>query len=484
MEYLIYILVVGVIVLTILLLRTTWFKASQDYKETINLPDFDTKRAVETLQNLIRFKTVSYEDKSLEDRQAFLDFALYLKQRFPKINAQATFDKIGETGLLFHIEGKSTKQPIVLMSHYDVVPENGSWQHPPFCGNIIDNHIYGRGAVDTKGTLAAVMESVEHVLKTGNQLTNDLYLAFSGDEETRGPSAPAIVDYLKQKNIRPWLVLDEGGAIVDDVFPGVTRKAAVIGTGEKGYLNLKLTKSVAGSHAAMPPKEMAIPTLAKAVRKLDNPSLFKIRKPEATRQFFNTIARHTTDYKIKCLFANERLLNPLLKYFINKKSGLMASLYKTTQSFTMVLGSEAMNVLPSEASLFINYRIITGETVESVKRTVEKRVQKYGITCDIMKGADPTPLSKTDGSYHVLVDTIRQTWGNIIVSPYLMMAGTDARYHHDISDHVYRFSPLRLDKKTRATVHGVDEKLAVDNYLSCVGFYINLLNNLVVKKQT
>jgi len=118
MEYLIYILVVGVIVLTILLLRTTWFKASQDYKETINLPDFDTKRAVETLQNLIRFKTVSYEDKSLEDRQAFLDFALYLKQRFPKINTQATFDKIGETGLLFHIEGKSTKQPIAVSRQY------------------------------------------------------------------------------------------------------------------------------------------------------------------------------------------------------------------------------------------------------------------------------------------------------------------------------------------------------------------------------
>ena len=462
----------------ILVVRTFRFKPEARLRpEPIDI-NLDEKRIIASLQAMIRYKTISHLDKQKEDREAFASFREYLRTRYPLINARARYEEIGETGVLFTLKGESNDKPIVLMSHYDVVPENGEWEHDPFSGMLIDDAIYGRGTLDTKGTLCSVMEAVEHWLAQKRPINHDMYLAFSGDEETRGPSANAIVEHLNKQGVKPYIVLDEGGAIVENVFPSVKKKAAMIGLAEKGYANVRLEAHSQGGHAATPPKTTPISTLAEAVVRLNKGTLFKLKKTDATMKMFDTIARHATSFPVKMIFANLWLFWPLVRYMAKKSGGEMISLLHTTQAFTQMEGSEAINVLPTKAALGVNYRILTNETVEDVKDKVTQRINNDDVTVAVVKGADPTTISQTTASYDALTDTIAQMWDGVVPVPYLMMMGTDSRYYHTISEHVYRFSPMALTKTDRASIHSTEEKIKTSELIHCVKFYVALLHRL------
>ena len=463
----------------VLVVRTLRFVPKPEVP--VSWADFkvDEARIIESLQAMIRFKTISYKDKSLENPAMFEDFKAYLKLRYPLITQQAEFTEVGETGILFKLKGKKAEKPIVLMSHYDVVPPNGEWQDDPFSGKQINGKIYGRGTLDTKSTLCAVMESVEHLLAKKHRFNHDLYLAFSGDEETRGPSADAIVQFLKEKGVRPYLVLDEGGAVVEGVFPGVKNPAAMIGLAEKGYINLHLEASDQGGHASMPKKATPITQLANAIQRLNKGTLFKLKKTPATMAMFDTIARHSSAFINRMIFANLWLFWPLIKLQAKKADGELLSLLHTTQAFTQMTGSDALNVLPSKASIAINYRILTGETIDEVVDLVKRRINDDTLKLTVLQGADPTPISVRGEAYDVLSTTVRKLWNDAIPTPYLMMAGTDSRYYHAICDHVYRFSPMTMTKAERATIHSTEEAIRVEALIKCVKFYITLLEDLV-----
>ncbi|MBN2300059.1 MAG: M20/M25/M40 family metallo-hydrolase, partial [Acholeplasmataceae bacterium] len=245
-------LIIPCVIIIIIIIRTVKYKPIVT-PEMRKRHEIDEKRVVESLSKMIQFKTVSNLDSSFVNQDEFKAFRLFLKERYPLITEHAEYSE-HQAGVLFHIKGKSNENPVVFMSHYDVVPTTDGWQEDPFSGRINEQTVYGRGALDTKSSLNAVMESVEFALSNGKQFKNDLYLAFSGDEEIYGPSAPAIVKYFKDNSIKPYMVLDEGGAIVSNMFPGVKNKVAVIGIAEKGFMNLKITAISQGGHASTPPK--------------------------------------------------------------------------------------------------------------------------------------------------------------------------------------------------------------------------------------
>ncbi len=466
------------ILILILIIRTKRFTPTPSEVKTFNDITLDENRIIASLQAMIQCKTISHNDKTLENKAEFKRFKEYLITRYPLINQHAKYHEIGETGVLFSLKGKSSQKPIVLMSHYDVVPENGDWLHNPFSGKIIDGKVYGRGTLDTKTTLCAIMESLEFLLSQKDTLKHDIYLAFSGDEETRGPSADAIVQYLKSKNVTPYLVLDEGGAVVEDVFPGVKKKAAMIGLAEKGYVNIRLQAHAKGGHASMPSKITPISELAHAVTNLNKGTLFELKKTPATMAMFDTIARHSTSFINRMVFANLWLFWPLVKKMAKKSDGELLSLLHTTQAFTQMEGSEAVNVLPSKASIGVNYRILTNETVDTVKDKVIRTIDNPKIQVHVLQGADPTSISLQSESYEILTNTIQTLWKDTVPTPYLMMAGTDSRYYHAISEHVYRFSPMTMTKEERGTIHSTEEAIRIPELIHCVKFYITLLKSL------
>jgi len=475
MEYLL-LLIIPLLIILVVLFRTFKFKP-EGLPEMKKRHDIDEKRVVESLSKMIQFKTISYADKSLIDENEFQQFRAFIKERYPLIFSVATYSEHFK-GMLIKIKGESSDAPVVLMSHYDVVPINGEWIEDPFSGRVNEKTVYGRGTLDTKSSLNAVMESVEFALSKNKVFKQDLYLAFGGDEETYGVSASAIVDYLDQQGIKPSMVLDEGGAIVSNMFPGVSHKAAVIGIAEKGFLNLKLVAKSKGGHASTPPKDTALTLLAKAIVKLNNHPSFKLKLTPPVKSLFEHLAPHSNSFFIRMLFSNLWLFLPLVKLIAKKSGGEFLSLFKTTQAFTLARGSEAINVLPSHAEIGVNYRLRPFETSHDVIERVKKIVSPYHIDVEAVEISEATTTSRVDEQYKIIEKAIKQTWPDVIPAPYLMIATSDSRHYHRICENVYKFSPMDVSKTDLAKIHGVDEDISIDNVIHGVNFYLNILDQL------
>jgi carboxypeptidase PM20D1 len=321
------------------------------------------------------------------------------------------------------------------------------------------------------------MEALKQLIENNHTFAQDVYVAFAGDEEIRGGGADVIVDELGRRGIVPGLVLDEGGAVVENSFPGVKHPMAVIGTAEKGFMSVQLTAHDQGGHASTPKADTAVTVLAEAVTRLNRKHLFPIQRNVVMDQMFDTLGRHAGSFVLRLVFANLWLTFPLIRLLAKKQGGQFAAMLRTTQAFTMMEGSEAINVLPSKATVGINYRISLREDAIKIERKLKKALKDLPVEVTVEYATDPTPASLTDATYDKLTRTIRKVWPNAIPSPYLMMAATDARYHHRMSDHVYRFSPMALTSSEFAMIHGENESIQIEHLFTMVRFYIELIQD-------
>ncbi len=438
----------------------------------------DEAKLVDDMSAMIRCRTVSNRDESLVDWAEFEKFQNLLCERFPRIHAAATLTKLGRTGLLYHIKGASDAAPSVCMAHYDVVPvEESGWTRPAFDGFVEDGVLWGRGTLDTKGTLCGVMEALEQLLASGYTPKNDLYLSFSGQEEIDGDCCRAIVSYLKEQGIRPAMVVDEGGAVVDHVFPGVDGQCALIGIAEKGNVSMDLGILSQGGHASTPPPHTILGQLSQAAVDIENhPFPRQLTRPVA--EMFDTLGRHST-FLYRMIFANLWCFEPVLDMICRKSGGELNAMMRTTVAVTRMEGSRAYNVLPPKASMGINIRLMGSDTMESATEYLRKVINNDQISIRVVDGGNASAVSETTGeAWETLKTAIRQTWPEALVSPYLMMAGSDSRNYCEISDHVYRFSAMHLSKEERAMIHGNDERVPVQTLVRTVEFYLRLLQML------
>ncbi len=466
------------LLIAVIVVRTLAFKPQQEKAVAPLEVKLYEDRIAKDMQAIIQMKTISYLDKSKEDQQVFEEFPELLKKLYPRLHEKLTQERIGDRGILYRWPGKNSDKPGVLMSHYDVVPvQESTWDKPPFSGEIENGVLWGRGTLDTKCTLLGVMEAAEHLISEGFIPENDLYLSFAGDEEIFGHGAPAIVAELKRRGITPAFVLDEGGAVVDNVFPGVKEPCALIGLGEKGLTNINFEAVSSGGHASTPPPHTAVGVVAQAITKVENHP-FPFRLTPAVTKMFDTLGRRST-FAYRMIFANLWCFAPVLDMLCKKKGGEMNALVRTTCAFTLMSGSPAHNVLPPKATVGANLRLIGGDTVESAKAYVEKAVNDSRVSATIANGNNPSPCSPAEGeAWEKLYTAIGQTWQGAVVSPYLMVAASDSRHFCAISDHVYRFSPLAMTKEDRATIHANNERIQLSKLYDLVRFYVRLIKLL------
>jgi len=480
MAWLIPVLIAAILLALILviLIRTLRFKPRNTPVEPGGEIELPREKIVQDMVDMVRCKTVSSREPSQVDWAEFGKFRILLKERFPHIRAACTLELIGPTGFLYHLPGRSAEKPSVCMAHYDVVPaEEVLWSKPAFEGIVEDDVIWGRGTLDTKGTLCGVMEALELLLAEGYVPENDLYLSFSGEEEVDGATCSMIVSYLEKKGVKPAIVVDEGGAVVDHTFPGVPGQCAMVGIAEKGGVNLEFTIESEGGHASTPPAHTILGQLSKAVTRIEgNPFPYQMTKP--TAEMFDTVGRHST-FLYRMIFANLWCFSPVLDLLGKKTGGELNALMRTTVAVTRMQGGQAYNVLPPKASFGINMRLLGEDTVESVVARLKKIIKNDKIQISVVSGSNPSPCSETGcEEWEKLACAIRQTWPEAIVSPYLMMACSDSRNYCAISDRVYRFSAMHLSKEERAMIHGNDERIPVETLLTTVKFYIRLLKLL------
>ncbi len=466
------------IFLAVIVIRTVRFRPPVASPVTPKAVAVDREKVVADMADMVRCRTVSYRDEALIDRAEFIKFEQLLQDRFPRIHQAATFHKIGKTGLLYHIKGKSDAAPTVLMAHYDVVPvDESGWSYPAFDGILEDGVLWGRGTLDTKVTLCAIVEAVEAALQNGFVPQNDLYLAFSGEEEIDGDSCKEMVAFLEKNGVTPAFVLDEGGAVVDNVFPGVKKACAVVGVAEKGSVAIDFSLNSTGGHASTPPIKTVMGNLSRAVVKIESHP-FPARLTPAAAGLFDTLGRHST-FLYRLIFANLWCFLPLLDFICKLSGGELNALMRTTVAVTRMQGSPAYNVLPPRGSFGVNVRLIQGDTIESAVAYLKKVINDPRIEVNVVDGMHPSICSQTTGNaWNILEETVKETWEDTIVSPYLMMACSDSRHYCRITDKVYRFSAMRLSKEERRMIHGNDERIPVETLIKTVEFYARLLTKL------
>ena len=479
MQILLYVLLAVaaaiVLLLAVVLLRTLAFrpKAGPDIfaKDT----DFDKDAAIERLRTLVRFPTVSYREREKEDEDAFRALVDALPSLYPNVFSVCEYHTLPDRGLLFLWKGKETGEPAVMMAHYDVVPVNeDAWEKPPFEAILEDGVIWGRGTLDTKVTFNAVLSAVETLIFRGFTPAHDVYLAFSGGEEVNGEGARNIVAYFKEHGITPAMVVDEGGAVVENVFPGVKASCGMIGIAEKGMVDVRYRTLSAGGHASAPKPHTPVGILSRACAKIeDHPFPSHISLPVAA--MFDTLGRHSS-FVYRMIFANLWLFRPVLDGICKKSGGELNALLRTTVAFTQMEGSAASNVIPPEASMVSNIRLNPMDTVESALARLRKTVGDDAVEIEAIYGMDPSPISRIDcASWDKVASAVASTWQGCIVTPYLMMQCSDSRHYGEISDRVYRFSAMDLTKEERATIHGNNERIRVSCALDAVSFYLALL---------
>ena len=459
----------------VILIRTLNFKPKAQPEVSQEAVSFDKDAAVDALAQLIRCKTISYSDHSLEDDAEFEKLIGLLPTLYPNVFKTCSFDRLPDRGLLFKWPGKTAGDPAVMMAHYDVVPVNEeNWDKPPFDAIIEDGCLWGRGTLDTKGTFNGVLFAADTLIAQGFQPEHDIYFAFSGGEEVNGKGAPNIVDWFEKNGITPAMVIDEGGAVVENVFPGVKQPCGLIGIAEKGMMNAQFRTLSAGGHASAPKPHTPVGILAKACTRVENkPFQAHVTKPVA--EMFDTLGRHST-FLYKMIFANMWCFGWVIDLLGKLSGGEMNALVRTTVAFTQMEGSSARNVIPPEARMVANMRLNPADSVASALDYLKKVVDDEAVEITALESFEPSRISRTDcEGWDKVASAVLETWPGCIVSPYLMVQCSDSRHYGRISDKVYRFSAMDLTAAERATIHGNNEKVRLEGICKAVEFCIRLM---------
>ena len=469
--------VLGIVALffAIVIGRTLAFKPKEEVEPDLSCVEIDKERAVKNLQTLVKFKTVSHRDSSLEIEEEFQGLINTLPELYPNVFEKCQLIKLPNRALLFKWEGKNHGEASVMMAHYDVVPvDEEKWDKPPFAGIIEDGVLWGRGTLDTKATFNGVLSAADHLIAEGFAPNSDIYFAFSGGEEINGLGAVNIVNYFKENNIKVGLVVDEGGAVVENVFPGVKAPCGLIGIAEKGIMDVQYRVKSNGGHASAPAPHTPVGVLSQACCNIENKP-FKAHMTAPVAKMFDTLGRRSS-FVYKMIFSNMWCFGWLFDKICKASGGEVNALMRTTVAFTQLEGSNASNVVPTDAKMVSNIRINPLDTMETVEERLKKTVNNDKVEITVLHGINPSRISETDcDEYRRVEKAVASTWKGALVSPYLMVQCSDSRHYGEISDRVYRFSAMALTSEERKTIHGNNERITLDAISKAVEFYVRLM---------
>jgi carboxypeptidase PM20D1 len=465
----IIVLLLVLVVVAVLLFNTFTLKNLQP-KNIQQARLFSDTSALNRLSKGLQFQTISHENEQL-DTAAFLEFHRFLEQSYPLVHSKLKKENHG-LSLLFHWEGQDKQlDPVLLMAHQDVVPPAGEWEKEAFSGEIHNGYVYGRGTLDDKGALLAILEAVESLLKENFQPKRSIYFAFGHDEELGGNDGnQKMAELLKSRGIMFDFVLDEGGTIIHNIMPGLKAPVAVIGIAEKGYVSIELSIATDGGHSSMPPPKTAIGLLSDAIAELQKHP-FPAKISGATEQMFRFTAPEMS-FPMKIVFANYKLLKPVITSQMKKTESTNASI-RTTMAPTIFDAGTKENVLPMKARAVINLRTLPGDTLPYILDYISKTINNPAIKLRVLPDQiEASEVSDTQNeAFRDISQSVAEVFPHAVVSPYLMLATTDSKHYRHISKNIYRFNPWDLQKEDLKRIHGNNERISTKNYMEAITFY-------------
>ncbi len=473
---------IGIGILLLLLISFTIFNTfTAKSKQPEPIPTkiaLDEEAAIKRFSESLKIKTISYPDRSKFDFSEFDRFIDFLEQSYPEVHENLQLEKINDYALMYKWSGTdSSKNPIGLTAHYDVVPvlegTEKNWEQDPFGGEVVDGYIWGRGTLDDKIGVIGILEAITYLLDQNFIPNRDMYFMFGFDEEIGGEEgAKAIVDTLEERGITFDFVLDEGGAIVENMVPGVDDPVGVVGVAEKGSATVELTVEGSGGHSSQPKSETNIGKIARAIAKLEE-TQFEASLSGPGELLFDYVTPHM-NFGLKYVMSNRFLFKPIIEKILLQEPA-SAALIRTTIAPTIFQAGEQYNVLPEKASAIINLRILPGDTLESVKSYIEETIDDEDIKVTIT-GNESSKVSSADTwQFEVIQQASRNVYDNAIIAPYLMFAGSDAKHYDRISENTYRFLPVLLTSVDLERMHGTNEHISVDNFINGIKVYAEVL---------
>lgn len=443
-----------------------------------NVDEKQQKANALKLKKMIQCQTVYSENC---DDAEFKKFREVLKTEFPKLHQKAALTIFGTGCLIYKIEGENPNKNIMLMSHHDVVAGDGEWKHQPFSGDIADGALWGRGTIDTKTPLFAELAAVEELISEGFTFGTNVYIGSSNNEEVCGDGIPLAVEYFKKNNIRFDLVLDEGGAITTGMMPGVSRKSAMVAIHEKGRHTFKCTASTTGAgHQGLIPNKgngNAISRMSAFIAEVNDAKIFETKfYPEVETTFI----RHAPymAYPFRLLFANFKLLKGLLRKVLPLVNTQVSAMMRTSLYFTSIQGGSGEQIQAKEVVSYAFFRCVREEQLEKEMIKFNKIAQKYGITVEKSIVDYCKPSTYESEYFRKLEKVLNTNFPDVIVAPFLLTAGTDARHFTDIADNILRFAPIDLNRQQFSAIHNKDENIGLENISECVCFYKDYLKEI------
>ncbi|ABX43962.1 M20 family peptidase [Lachnoclostridium phytofermentans] len=467
---LIFLILIIAVIRALILKPTSAKTASIDYPKDNRSMEYAKK-----LSKMIQCETIS--NRYDNDIAKFYKLHEVLEELYPSVHKKCEKHEMNGN-LLFCLKGKGNAEPILLMSHQDVVEATGTWEQDPFSGLIKDGVIWGRGTVDTKGSLSCILQAVEELIDSGYEPEGDVYIASSCTEEFSGDGAPSIVAYLKHRRIKLAMLVDEGGMIIEEPLGGVKGLYAMVGVLEKGYGDIKFTARSNGGHASAPGRNTPLVRLGKFMTKMEKRNPFRKEFNPTVKEMFHRLAPNT-GFGLRLVFANLWLFGPLFKRVMRRINSTGSALLQTTMAFTTAKGSNGLNVLPQEAYVTANMRFIPHQGTEESIELVTKFAKEYDLETEVIHKDYPRPVVDFKGEAFVKVEkAIEKLFPDVGVVPYVMTVGTDARFFSDICNNCIRFAPLYINKQQFASIHGLNENLNVEVLSKAVDFYKEIVYNM------
>lgn len=434
--------------------------------------------AAKHLSDAIKIKTVSNIDFEKVDWDKFDEFLLFLENTYPNVHSVCKREMVNKYSPVYLWEGKNKNiKPILLLGHYDVVPAEDSsenlWKEPPFSGLIKDGSIWGRGSLDDKNQVIAIMEAAEYLIANNFEPGRDVYFAFGFDEEVGGyKGANEISKLFQERNLEFDFVIDEGGCVIKDMMEGLTQPIAVIGITEKGSTNIKITVEGKSGHSSMPPRDTSAAVLARIISNTEkNQMPAKLTLP--AQGLFEKIAPFMGNKKF--VLKNIKSLFPLINGTL-AKSPTLNSMIRTTITFTKLSGGDALNVIPREVSAYANMRILPGDTVNDALDHIKKVNSGIDFKLELLTNEEASPISPVDADgYRAIESIIKDIYPGAVPVPYLMSGGTDSRKYYNVCKNIYRFAAVMMSKEDNESVHSVNEKITVKNFKNMIRFFVEIM---------
>lgn len=427
---------------------------------------------VNKLIKMINSRTVFKIDGS--NAEEYKKFNEVLSENFPLLHQKANKLIFGSGCIVYELKGKNAKRNIMLMSHHDVVDKTDGWVTNPFNAVIKDGYLYGRGTIDTKTPLFGELQAIEEILNEDTLLDNiNLYIGSSNNEEVSGDGMVEAVKYFKKHNIHFDIVLDEGGAIMQGMIPGYSGKSAMVAVHEKSrhIYECVTTRKTKGHGGLVSDDDSPLERMSEFINRVNHTKIYKNKfYPEVKANFSSHVPY--MKYPMKLVFKYLDVFSPIVKKIMANMPAAKAML-NTSVIFTTFNAGDENNpqIRAKDARCHMFIRCIREEDLEEGLLKIKEIAKKYDVEINLVERDYCRPTDFNSDEFRLIKKVLNKNFKDIVVAPFLLTAGTDARRFSDIADNIFRFAPIDLNNEQFKSIHGDNECIKVENIEECVRFY-------------